>query len=75
MDKKYYLHGPVDYNGGVHQIWGRNVFAIRQTRFIGYDHPHDVMAIGSPEELWYMWQTPPWDSNDVDWSLREVDNG
>lgn len=71
MVKRYYLHGPEDYNGGVHQVWGRGVFTIRQARFIGREHSHDVMAMGSPEELWYMWQTPPWNSDYVDWSLQD----
>jgi len=43
---KYYIDGPRDYNGGVHQIWGRNVYTIRQTRFVGIEHPHDVCAVG-----------------------------
>lgn len=58
---EYYLDGPRDYNGGVDQIWGREVFVIRQTRFKGTPHPHDVMAVGSPEELKEMATNAGWD--------------
>lgn len=57
VEYKYYIDGPRDYNGGVHQIWGRGVWTLRQTRFLGREDARDVCVVGT--SLDQLWKTIP----------------
>ena len=71
MAHKYYLDKPRDYDGGLEQIWGRGVWTVRQTRFLGKPpHSHDVMVADSNLER--LRETTP-DHWDVEWSIKVID--
>lgn len=68
---EYYLDRPRDYNDGVEQIVGKGVWVLRQTRFKNKPpHPHDIMAVDSPEQLREMADKYDWS---VDWG-EKTDN-
>ena len=68
-NKKYYLAAPMDFNNS--QIVGVNLWAIRQTRFIGQNHPHDIMCVDSNRERLFETWGAYFDINDVDLSVLD----